>query len=210
MDKNTMLKGLYPITPNFYKSDIDYLGKLESVMKSNINIFQFRSKTLSFKRKKYLLKRISMMCIENNVKLIVNDDYNLARNFGADGLHLGSKDINLKSARKYFGDNFIIGRSCYNSIELAKQSVNDGASYVSFGSMFPTRSKESAIIAKHSIIIEAKKIINIPICVIGGINKLNLDDLMKYKPDMVCMISGVFDHNNVSEEIKNIKDIILR
>ena len=203
------LKGLYPITPSIYKSDIDYLYHIKIVIKSGINILQFRSKNLSFRRKAYLIKSISSLCVENNVKLIINDDPYMAKMFDVSGLHIGSKDMDLRSARRYFGKNFIIGKSCYDSIELAKYSMTNGASYVSFGSMYPTTSKESAKIIKHSILTEAKKVIKIPICVIGGINKSNVGSLLKYKPDMISMISGVFDNKKIKKEIEDIKSIIL-
>ena len=210
MDNNKLLKGLYPISPSLYKSDIDYLNSLKCVIESRIKIFQFRSKSLSFRRKRYFLKKIAMMCQDNHVKLIINDEYNLIKTFDLNGLHIGSSDKDLIAARKYFGKNFIIGKSCYNSIELAKYSMDNGASYVSFGAMYPTKSKESVIIAKHSILINAKKIIKIPICVIGGINKSNISTLMQYRPDMICMMAGIFSQKEIRSEIKKINSIILK
>ncbi len=210
MEHNKVLKGLYPITPSLYKSDIDYLSQVRSVLESGVNVFQFRSKFLSFRRKRFLLKSISNICIDNNVKLIINDDYSLCKLFNISGLHIGRNDKDLISARKYFGKKFIIGKSCYNSIELAKYSMDNNASYVSFGAMYPTKSKASAIIVRHSILIEAKKIIRIPICVIGGINKSNVKQLIKYKPDMVSMISGIFNSKEIRKEIKDIKRIIIQ
>ncbi len=210
MEHNKVLKGLYPITPSLYKSDIDYLSQVRSVLESGVNVFQFRSKFLSFRRKRFLLKSISNICIDNNVKLIINDDYSLCKLFDISGLHIGRNDKDLISARKYFGKEFIIGKSCYNSIELAKYSMDNNASYVSFGAMYPTKSKASAIIVRHSILIEAKKIIRIPICVIGGINKSNVKQLIKYKPDMVSMISGIFNSKEIRKEVKDIKRIIIQ
>ena len=58
MDNNKLLKGLYPISPSLYKSDSDYLNNLKCVIESKINIFQFRSKTLSFRRKRLSLIHI--------------------------------------------------------------------------------------------------------------------------------------------------------
>jgi thiamine-phosphate pyrophosphorylase len=209
MENNKALNGLYPITPSIYKSDIDYLYHIKIVVESGVNIIQFRSKNLSFRRKAYLIKSISLLCIMNDVKLIINDDPYMAKMFDVSGLHIGSKDMDLRSARRYFGKNFIIGKSCYDSIELAKYSMDNDASYVSFGSMYPTSSKESAKLIKHSILTEAKKVIKIPICVIGGINKSNMSSLLKYKPDMISMISGVFDNKEIKREIEDIKSIIL-
>ena len=61
MENNKALNGLYPITPSIYKSDIDYLYHIKIVIKSGINILQFRSKNLSFRRKAYLIKSISFI-----------------------------------------------------------------------------------------------------------------------------------------------------
>ena len=209
MGNNNTLSGLYPITPNIYKSDIDYLHDIKIVIESGINIIQFRSKNLSFRRKSYLIKSISLLCIENDVKLIINDDPYMAKIFDVSGLHIGSNDMDLRSARRYFGKKFIIGISCYDSIELAKYSMDNDASYVSFGSMYPTSSKKSVKVIKHSILTEVKNIIKIPICVIGGITKSNVNSLLKYKPDMISKISGIFDNKEIKKEIQNIKSIIL-
>ena len=95
MEHNKVLKGLYPITPSLYKSDIDYLSQVRSVLESGVNVFQFRSKFLSFRRKRFLLKSISNICIDNNVKLIINDDYSLCKLFDISGLHIGRNDKDL-------------------------------------------------------------------------------------------------------------------
>ena len=201
MEHNKVLKGLYPITPSLYKSDIDYLSQVRSVLESGVNVFQFRSKFLSFRRKRFLLKSISNICIDNNVKLIINDDYSLCKLFDISGLHIGRNDKDLISARKYFGKEFIIGKSCYNSIELAKYSMDNNASYVSFGAMYPTKSKASAIIVRHSILIEAKKIIRIPICVIGGINNLNYKKFIKLGAKYIAISSFIWDNPKLKPEM---------
>ena len=44
MENNKLLKGLYPITPSIYNSDIDYISNIKTVIESKINIIQFRTK----------------------------------------------------------------------------------------------------------------------------------------------------------------------
>ncbi len=106
MDNNKLLKGLYPISPSLYKSDIDYLNNLKCVIESKINIFQFRSKTLSFRRKRYLLNKIAMMCQDNNVKLIINDEY-MAKIVGLDSsadlaiIKISNENIDSNEANLY-------------------------------------------------------------------------------------------------------------
>ena len=60
---------------------------------------------------------------------MINDDPYLAKKIGADGCHLGQKDINIIKARKILGKK-IIGITCHNSIKLSKKAIKDGADYI--------------------------------------------------------------------------------
>jgi len=74
MKNNYSLSGLYPITPTVFQSDLEYIDNIKEVIKSGIKIFQFRTKYMSFKRKKYLVHKIQNICEKFSVKLIINDD----------------------------------------------------------------------------------------------------------------------------------------
>ena len=208
MKNNYSLSGLYPITPTVFQSDLEYIDNIKEVIKSGIKIFQFRTKYMSFKRKKYLVHKIRNICEKFSVKLIINDDYQILKYFEGCGLHIGEADINLKRVRKIYGEDIIIGKSCYDSLNLARWSEKNGASYVSFGSMYETKSKNNTIICDHQLLSKAKKSLNIPICVIGGITKHNIKNILYFKPDMISMISGIFDSKRIKEEVSQIHAII--
>ena len=57
MKNNYSLNGLYPITPTAFQSDLEYIDNIKEVIKSGIKIFQFGTKYMSFKRKKYLVHK---------------------------------------------------------------------------------------------------------------------------------------------------------
>ncbi|MBT3548705.1 MAG: thiamine phosphate synthase [Gammaproteobacteria bacterium] len=208
MINKNILRGIYPICPDSIQSDLTYLEKVEEVIASGINIIQFRSKYLSGRKKRFLLKSIHRLCMNSNVYLIINDDYHIIKNMDGCGLHLGKNDKSLLEARQNLGDSIVIGKSCYGSVETARLSEVSGASYVSFGAMYDSNTKHNAIVINHKIISEAQKKLNIPICVIGGIDKLNLMDVKKYKPDMISMISGIFEYENPGREIKEMMRLI--
>ncbi len=207
INKNT-LKGIYPICPDYIYSDIAYLEKIEEAITSGIKLIQFRSKNLSNRKKRYLLGSIYRLCIDNDVHLIINDDYHIMKHMDGCGLHLGDNDKNLIEARRSLGKSIVIGKSCYGSIETAKTAEKNGANYVSFGAMYKSNTKNDAIVFNHRIILEAKKLICIPICVIGGIDKLNLMNVKEYKPDMISMASGIFKHDSPGREIKEMMELI--
>tara|TARA_B100000965_G_C19594994_1_gene759741 strand:- start:2877 stop:3506 length:630 start_codon:yes stop_codon:yes gene_type:complete len=201
---NIKLRGIYPISMETYFSDNSYIENIEKVIKSGINIFQFRSKYFSHRRKKNLLKSIHNLCINNNVQLIINDHYDLVKKYDGTGLHVGSNDIDLLYARKYFGKEIIIGVSCYDSIEKALWAETNGANYISLGAVYKTKSKDSSIICPNHVLSKARDMLDIPICMIGGINLSNISYVMKYKPDMISMISGIFEKYDPNKECKEL------
>ncbi len=209
INKSTLM-GIYPICQDYICSDIIYLTKIEEVISSGIKVLQLRYKNVSARKKRYLLITIHRLCIDNNVLLIINDDYHAIKYIDGCGLHLGNNDISISRARKIFGSDIVIGKSCYGSIEDAKTEEKNGASYISFGAMYKSQTKKNALTFNHEIITEAKKVINIPICVIGGINKSNLMHVIEYKPDMISMVSGIFKYDNPGREIKKMMELMLK
>ena len=204
------LKGIYPITPGLNTNEITYLDNINKVISSGIRIIQFREKNISLTKKKNLLNEIYRTCTTNNVQLIINDDHELLKYYEGAGLHLGSGDLDIIEARKKYGESIIIGVSCYNSLENAFLSQENDADYVSFGSVFPTNSKINAKKCSLKTMENAKEKLKIPICLIGGIMRNNILDVIKYEPDMIGIISGIFNANDAKLEtlkiIEKIKD----
>ena len=196
------LKGIYPVSLGWLDSDSGYLDRCLQVIHSGINIFQFRPKCFSFRRRNRYLKFLYLECNKNNVKLVINDHESEINKYDDLGLHVSFKDIDLKNLREKFGEERLIGISCYQSIEIAKQAELFGASYVSFGSMYKTENKKDFTICDHKVIIKAKSILNIPICAIGGINLNNLSEQIKLGPDMIALIDGIYDDDEFPKKLK--------
>ena len=90
---------IYLISPNKIKKS--FYNNLNVVLSSNlISFFQLRLKQYSLIERKEIGIKIKKICKKYKVKLIVNDDPNLAKEISADGCHLGQSDMNIKRARK--------------------------------------------------------------------------------------------------------------
>ena len=132
-------KFIYLVSPN--KIYPKFYDDLKEVLKTGkVSIFQLRLKKYSFTQKIVIGKIIQKICKKNSVKFLVNDDPILTKKLNADGCHLGQKDMNLIKARKIL-KNKIIGVTCHNSINLAKQAIEDGADYLAFGAFYATKTK---------------------------------------------------------------------
>ncbi len=185
-------KFLYLISPN--KILESFYGDLNDVLKSKkISFFQLRLKKDNYKNKLKISKKIKKICKQHKVKFLINDDPKLAKQINADGCHLGQKDMNIYDARKLL-KNKIIGITCHNSVKLAEKAVRDRANYIAFGAFNTTKTKKVKFRANIRIIKKLKKISNIPIVAIGGINNLNYRKLLLNKADFLA-ISGFIWNN---------------
>ena len=199
-------KFIYLISPNKIINNSFY-NILNQVFKSKkVKFFQLRLKRESVKKKVIIANKILQICKKNKVKLIINDDPNLALKVNAHGCHLGQKDMNIFDARKIL-KNKIIGVTCHNSIKLSKIASSGGADYIALGAFFKTKTKKVTHKANIKSLIKIKKLINLPVVVIGGINDKNYKKLLLNKADFLA-ISGYIWNNKKFKPHQAIKKLI--
>ncbi len=137
------------------------------------------------------IEKVREICKLTRIPFILNDDPLLAKRCDADGVHIGQQDTSIEKARRVLGKTKIIGVSCYDSLALAKNAQSMGASYVAFGSFFPSCTKPHARSASIDLLQEAKLRLAIPIVAIGGIKPRNAMALIRAGADMVAVVDGV-------------------
>ena len=166
-----MKRYIYLISPP--KIQVKFYKKLDLVLKTKkVKYFQLRLKKISTPNLIKVSKKIKKIVRKYNVKLLINDKPLITKIVGADGCHIGQKDMDFISSRKILGKNKIIGVTCHNSKKFALKAKRHGANYVAFGSFFKSSTKKTAFKANLEILRWAKKKINMPIVAIGGINKI--------------------------------------
>ena len=197
---------IYAISDDVLMPENLALEYTREILECGVKFFQFRSKK-AVKNEK-LASEILNLCEKFGAKFIVNDDVKFAKKIGAKAVHLGKDDENIKEAFEILGKDAYVGVSCYNDINLAINAAKNGASYVAFGSVFTSPTKPNAPKCDLEVAREAKQILNLPVCVIGGINETNIGSLSHAKPDLIAVISVIYKDGNVKENIKNLQKII--
>jgi thiamine-phosphate pyrophosphorylase len=161
-----------------------------------VEFFQFRPKhkkiedRLKFVRKNF--NQFKKVCKRKKIKMIINDDFDIAEKFNFDGIHLGQRDRKCRDAKKIFGKNFIVGVSCSDSLSLYNDALKQKADYVAFGPIFETFYKKKK---KIDIYKFSKKIrsLRLPFTLIGGINHNNFKKCLGFNPDYIAMISSFWN-----------------
>lgn len=140
----------------------------------------------------------------------VNDNVGIALESGADGVHIGQDDMPLEKARDILGEAAIIGVSVDN-VEQAIAAQEGGADYVGVGSIFRTSTKPDA---KQSVglgaIYEVRQAVDIPIVAIGGINRGNIQDVIRAGADSAAVVSAVVAQDDVKAAAHELRDLILK
>ena len=197
---------VYLISPNKIKNNSFYKD-LDLVLKSNkFRYFQLRLKKEKIKKIINIGKKIRKICRKNKVKFIVNDDPHLALKLKADGCHLGQNDMDINRARKIL-KNKIIGITCHNSVKLAKKALLKKASYIAVGAFYQTKTKKVKFKASLKTLKKIKKLVNIPVVAIGGINEKNYKKLLLNKADFLAISSYIWNNKKLKpyNAVKNLK-----
>lgn len=191
MNQRWPARGLYAITPD--EPDTPrLLARVEPVLRGGAVWLQYRNKQASAALRAEQARALLPLCARHGVPLIINDDWMLAREIGAAGAHLGEDDGDIAAARAALGDDALIGASCYDRIDLARDAVAAGAGYVAFGAFFASPTKPHARRAQVSLLADAASL-GVPRVAIGGVTPDNAASLVAAGADLVAVISAVFE-----------------
>jgi thiamine-phosphate pyrophosphorylase len=198
-------KNIYLISPNRIKNK-NFYKQLEGLFRTKkISFFQLRLKRDKEKNKLIIGKKIKKICKKYKVKFIVNDDPVVASKLNSDGCHLGQKDMKILKARKIL-KNKIIGITCHNSLKLVKKAIKNKANYIAIGAFNSSKTKKIKFKANIKLLKLVKKITNIPIVVIGGINHSNYKNLLLNKANFLA-ISGYIWKNKKYKPIEALEKL---
>ena len=89
---------------------------------------------------------------------------------------------------------------------MTRKAIKNGADYLAFGAFFSSKTKKTKYKASVKILKFAKKITNIPIVAIGGINQDNYKKLLLNKANFLA-ISGYIWNNKKNKPVEAIKKL---
>lgn len=191
---------LYLITP----PSISDLGAFEAQLMSaldagDVACLQIRLKdddgvSVDVDATRALGKRVIEKVQARDVAVLINDRADLAAELGADGVHIGQTDMSFKEAKRWVGDEGIVGVTCHDSRHLAMVAGEQGADYVAFGAFYPTATKEAPTKAEPELLTWWQEMMELPCVAIGGITVENGAALARAGADFLAVSGGVWNH----------------
>jgi thiamine-phosphate pyrophosphorylase len=170
-----------------------FLDRLRRALDAGpVAAFQFRVKGVDQHEAAALADPLQRICADADVAFIVNDSASLAKRLGADGVHLGQSDGDVKAARELLGREAQIGVTCHDSRHLAMDAGEAGADYVAFGAFYPTTTKPTEYRPEPDILTWWTSISPIPCVAIGGITPVNAAPLIAAGADFIAVSHAVW------------------
>lgn len=186
------IKGLYAVTTPLDGGSASLVAATDAAIRGGARVVQYRDKTDDTARRRDEALALQAVTRRYGACFIVNDDVELAADIGADGVHLGSDDAALSSARDRLGRDALIGVSCYNELARGDRAVAEGADYLAFGSAFPSPTKPDAPRAGPELLARARERFRLPLVAIGGIDAGNAGLLAQAGVDAVAVVTAVY------------------
>ena len=208
-DKPDRLHGLYVITdPEITRQTQQPIEALiAQAIAGGARLIQYRNKHAPADTQRAEAKQLAQLCREQGVTFLINDDVDLAIAVNADGVHLGQGDQPIAQARQRLGAQKIIGITCHNDLSLALRAQAAGADYVAFGRFFPSQTKPDAPAATLATLTQARQVLQIPVCAIGGITPANAASLLECGADMLAVIHAVLASEDIAQAARQFANL---
>ncbi|HET6942783.1 MAG TPA: thiamine phosphate synthase [Sphingomicrobium sp.] len=158
----------------------------------SVAAFQLRAKDVPEHELARLAEPLQRICADLGVAFIVNDSIGLAKRLGADGVHLGQQDGDVREARALLGPAAQIGVTCHDSRHLAMEAGEAGADYVAFGAFYPTTTKPSPYRPDPAILSWWSSVFEVPCVAIGGITPENARPLVDAGADFLAVCQAIW------------------
>jgi thiamine-phosphate pyrophosphorylase len=192
----TVIRGLYAI--------VDKAETALDCLKGGASIVQLRDKKRpeseeAGKRFREAAFRIASLKKDFRFLFIVNDDLDVALEVGADGVHVGKDDRPIEECRQKIN---LVGYSSH-SLEEAIAAERQGANYVAFGAIYPSPTKgHDHPVQGIGRLKEVVSSLKVPVVAIGGINRSNIQEVLKTGAASVAMISALAQAPDRVEEAR--------
>lgn len=184
-------RGLYAIVDatTLSRRGLDPLAFADAVLAGQPAVMQLRAKDLSARQTLTLLCALAPRCRARGVPLFANDRADLAALAGADGVHVGQRDLPVPLARRAFPGG-MVGVSTHSSAELAA-AIACEPDYVAVGPVFATATKlDAEPVVGLDLVREAVARSTSPVVAIGGIDRKRAAEIARVGA-MVAVIGAL-------------------
>lgn len=196
-----------------YTDQYSYLDSIRLALEGGCRWVQLRMKDASIHDFLRIGKEVRRLCDSYQATFILDDHVELVREIGADGVHLGKKDMPVAEARKLLGNDYIIGGTA-NTFDDVKMHYEASANYIGCGPFRFTTTKQGlapvlGLEGYRSIIAQmSAEGIDLPLVAIGGITAEDIPAIMQTGVSGIALSGAVLRAADPVAEMKRLTEIV--
>lgn len=189
-----------------FTEQYSYLDGIRLALDGGIRWIQLRMKDASEADFLSIGAEVRKLCDNYHATFIIDDHVELVKALGADGVHLGKKDMPIAEARHILGNNVIIGGTA-NTFEDIEMHYRASANYIGCGPFRFTTTKQGlspilGIEGYRNIMQQVKEAgIDIPVVAIGGITAEDIPALMQTGISGIALSGAILRAESPKQEI---------
>jgi len=195
--------------------DLSYVDGSEAeevvgqMIDGGVDIIQLRAKTQPPAKIAEIAAELHDITARRGVPLIVNDHPEIAREVGAEGVHVGQDDLSIAKVREIVSPECAVGKSTHRC-DQALRAFEEGADYIGFGPIFATPTKPDYQPIGLKDIQKVHDTVRVPIFCIGGLKLENLPEVITAGARRVVIVSGLLLSNDIASYARSAKQLLNR
>jgi thiamine-phosphate pyrophosphorylase len=176
--------------PDASSTEASLPEELRGAIAGGVEIVQLREKHLPDEQLVAVANAARALCERLGALLIVNDRPLVAREAGADGVHVGQEDMPVAEVRELVGPELLIGLSTHTPGEI--DAVDAGlVDYIGVGPVHATPTKPGRPAVGLELVRYAAAHAPVPFFAIGGIDATNASGVIEAGARRLCVLRAI-------------------
>ena len=174
-----------------------FLAGLRRSLEAGVDFVQFRAPGLDTGRYGALARRVVALCRDHGARVHLNSDAALARDAGADGVHLSQARLRSLEGR-WDAQGLALGISCHSAEEI-RLALAHRPDYISLGAVSGSESHPGAKPLGWERFTELTALSSVPVYAIGGMEPEDLEKTRSHGGHGIAAIRGLWDRDQFPE-----------
>ena len=197
-----------------HNDSFSYLDSARLALAGGCRWIQLRMKGADSQLFEATAREVGALCREYGATFIIDDEVELAKRVGADGVHLGKEDMPVAEARAILGSEAIIGATVNSTEDILGHVHGTMPDYFGCGPFrFTTTKRRLAptlgLDGYRAIMRQMHEAhISIPVVAIGGIAREDITPLLECGVDGIALSGSVLNSSNPISYMESIVDTI--
>jgi thiamine-phosphate pyrophosphorylase len=185
---------------------IDHAEQARLLCEAGVRFIQIRMKDCDRAERLRQTSEALLHCRYHGALCLVNDDVGVALQCGADGVHLGRKDMPWDEARALLGPRRLLGGTVNNAEDAIRALRSGCLDYVGVGPLHFTSTKKALapVLGLEGVRSLLRRLSPLPAWVIGGVTAQDLAGLREAGAAGAAVCSPLYRNEQIQENVQGL------